>query len=320
VSLGNEEGLVSEITWRATKIRTKGGNLVIVPNNVLARERIINFSEPTPLTRLEVEVAAGYDTPPNRVKKVILEALRDEPLLVSERPPEVLVWELGDSAIKYLVHAWTTEFAVDRQVRDRVRSAVYYAFHRVGIGFPYPTRVYIRHEEPEPAVNPESLATALRDAEIFASFSDGQRAELLGAARPCLYGTNDVIVREGDTGSSMFVIVDGEAIVTAHPATEPVARLHEGDFFGEMSLLTGDPRTATVRAATDCHVIEITSDGFRRFLMEEPGAADLVCASVAARRSALERHRSEASELQVAGEPSRSLLARMRRFLRLAAG
>jgi small-conductance mechanosensitive channel/CRP-like cAMP-binding protein len=320
VSLGGEEGLVKEITWRATKIRTKAGNFVIVPNNVLARDRIVNFSEPTPQARLEVEISASYDTPPNDVKNTILEALRDEPLIAGEREPEVLVWEFGDFAIKYLIQVWTSDFGADRQVRDHVRTAVYYAFRRRGINVPYPIQMQFQREWTEPAVDRRSLETALKDAEIFAPLTGEQRSELLAMARSCLYGTGEVIVREGAAGSSMFVIVDGEAAVTLKATANPVARLHEGDFFGEMSLLTGDPRTATVSAATDCHVIEITADRFRAFVMTEPVAADIICTAVAGRRAELEQHRSAASGTRQPSEPPRSLMARMRQFLRLSTG
>src|SRR5262249_43565076 len=138
VSLGGEDGLVSEITWRATKIRTKTGNFVIVPNSVLAKDRIINYSEPTPHSCIELEVGASYDAPPNFVRAAIREAIRDEPLVARDRHPEVLVWDFGDSAIKYLIRVWTTDFGADKRLRDRVRTAVYYAFRRRGISIPYP--------------------------------------------------------------------------------------------------------------------------------------------------------------------------------------
>src|SRR6478672_11975098 len=87
VHIGGKDGLVTEITWRATKLRTKAGNFVIVPNSVLSRDTITNYSEPTRETRLEVEVGAGYDVPPNDVKSVIVQALAGEPLIMAEHPP-----------------------------------------------------------------------------------------------------------------------------------------------------------------------------------------------------------------------------------------
>src|SRR5205085_3869995 len=91
VTIGGKDGLVSEITWRATKIRTKAGNFVVVPNSVLSRDTITNYSEPTRETRLEVEVAAGYDEPPNDVKPVIVQALAGEPLIMPDNAPEGLL-------------------------------------------------------------------------------------------------------------------------------------------------------------------------------------------------------------------------------------
>src|SRR5712692_2412793 len=114
----------------------------------------------------------------------------------------------------------------------------------------------------------------------------------------------------------MFVIVDGEAVVTLAAATEAVARLHEGEFFGEMSLLTGDPRTATVAAATDCDLIEIAADGFRSFVMAEPAIAEAICRAVASRRFQLEQRRAAATDAEPASEAPRTLVARMRQFLR----
>src|SRR6266487_7087788 len=96
VSIAGKDGLVAEITWRATKIRTKSGNVVVVPNSVLARDSITNYAEPMAETRIEVEVGASYDTPPNEVKAAILDAIVGEPL-ISARPPEVLLVDFAAS-------------------------------------------------------------------------------------------------------------------------------------------------------------------------------------------------------------------------------
>src|SRR5206468_2885855 len=98
VNLDGKDGIVREITWRATKLRTKSGNFIVVPNSVLSKDTITNYSEPVADTRIEVEVRAGYDTPPNQVKAVIIAAIKDEPLLSSAHEPEVLVADFADSA------------------------------------------------------------------------------------------------------------------------------------------------------------------------------------------------------------------------------
>src|SRR4051812_23243510 len=113
VTIGGIDGAVTEVTWRATKIRTKAGNFVVVPNSAVAKETITNYSEPTQETMLEVEVGASYDATPNDVKATIREALLGEPLIAQDRQPDVLMHDFAASAITYRVRVWTTDFGSD---------------------------------------------------------------------------------------------------------------------------------------------------------------------------------------------------------------
>lgn len=316
VTIGGKDGLVSEITWRATKIRTKAGNFVVVPNSVLSRDTITNYSEPTRETRLEVMVSAGYDAPPNQVKEAILTALRGEPSILPNPPAEVLLSDFADSAVSYRVRVWTTDFAADERVRDRVRSRVYYAFHRHGIAFPYPVRVNIeskRHLEP---TEERGRSNTLDGVEILAALTPTQRAQLASMSKLLLYGAGEVIAHEGDAGASMFVLRRGEAVVTVAGAEGELARLHHGAFFGEMSLLTGDRRSATVSALTDCELLEIGVDAFRRVVMTDAVSVERVAAAVSNRRAELERHRAARAPITPEVETPHTFLVRVRRFLR----
>ena len=320
VKLAGTDGLVSEITWRATKIRTKTGNFVIVPNSTLSRETITNYSEPMLDTRVEVEVGVSYDVPPNQVKAVIAAAIRDEPLLAPGREPEVLIADFASSAISYRIRVWTSDFAADELVRDHVRSRAYYALRRANFEIPLPMRVEIRRDAGgPPPPDPAALEAALGDVEILAELSANQRRELAGGALLREYATGETIVRHGDPGSSMFVIYRGDASVILGSPTREIARLGVGQFFGEMSLLTGEPRAATVAAATDCRVLEITVEDFRRLVLTDPEVVERVAGAVAARRVELDRHIAEGAATNASSEPPQSLVARVRRFLHLAA-
>ena len=139
VTIAGTDGLVSEVTWRATKLRTKAGNFVIVPNSVVAKETITNYSEPTQDTRLEVEVGASYDTPPNEVKAVIATALRDEPLLACRAAtPEVLIVDFAASA-DHLPRARLDDRLRGRHARPRSRAVA----HLLRVPAP-------RHQHPVP--------------------------------------------------------------------------------------------------------------------------------------------------------------------------
>jgi CRP-like cAMP-binding protein len=116
----------------------------------------------------------------------------------------------------------------------------------------------------------------------------------------------------------MFVVLDGRVRVTIEPSGQEVAVTPAGGFFGEMSLLTGDPRTATVSATCDSVLLEIPADGFRQIALAQPAVVEAVGTAVVARRAGLDQARAEAALLDASlREQSKSLIGRVRRFLRL---
>lgn len=317
VGIRGEVGVVSQITWRATKLRTKAGNFVVVPNSVLSRDVIVNYSEPIPETRIEFELGVSYDVPPNLVKSTILAVVRDEAMVAKDPAPDVLLVDYAPSRITYRVRVWTREFGKDDPIKDRIRSGIYYAFARTGISIPFPTQTVVLKEAQQAVVDRAAVEHLLKRVSIFATLEDAERAELAATARRRLYAAGEAIVRQSESGNSMFVLVTGEAAVLLSPSNEEVARIPAGGFFGEMSLLTGAPRTATVRTLVDSEVLEITADAFRAFVLANPRAVEHVGAAVARRQAELDQHRTEAS-VDASPEAPQGFIDRMRHFLGLA--
>jgi small-conductance mechanosensitive channel/CRP-like cAMP-binding protein len=318
VMVGSQDGQVSEITWRATKMRTKAGNFVVVPNSVLAKDTITNYSEPTRSVLLHVEVGASYDVPPNRVKSVVRQALMDVREISSDPPIDVLLVEFAASSINYRVRFWISDFAADERVKDRVRTLIYYALRREGITIPYPIQIEMSAEQGGLAPGASGVdQKAMSAVPMFASLTDDDRAGLMQIARPVLFSSGEAIVRQGHPGRSLFVITHGEARVTLAGAEGDLARLHAGDVFGEMSLLTGEPRNATVVAETDCELLEIDADGFRQHVLGNPTVLERFMQATAARREELERHRETQTQVAKPADSAQTLLARVRQYLRL---
>ena len=318
MTIGGEDGIVSEITWRATKMRTKAGNFVVVPNSTLAKDTIVNYCQPTRSLRLQVEVGASYEVPPNVVKAVIREALQNAPELLNERAPEVLLVDFGNSSMVYRVRFWVSDFEADERAKDLVRSLIYYAFKRNNITIPYPIQVEMSPEEGGIApVRRVVSADALAPVALFASLKAEERAALLAVARPVQYAAREAIVRQGQAARSLFIILHGEASVTLAGTDGEVARLRSGDVFGEMSLLTGEPRTATVTAVTDCDLLEIDAEGFRTVVMTNPSVLEHVTNVTSLRREELDRHRETRATAVSPADAKQTLLKRVRQFLRL---
>ncbi len=317
VKVADFEGRVTEVTWRATKLRTKAGNFVILPNNVVSKEAITNYSEPALPVMLEVLVGATYNAPPNQVKAALIEAMRHSTRVLRAPSPDVLLQAFDASAITYKARFWVEDYEHDELIRDEVRTAIYYALQRHGIEIPFPIQVEYSREwkDPEPREKADAIEDVLSRVDLFTALPGEFRREIALAADYAVYGTGETIVRQGDPGQSMFVIADGVVSVVIGPSRTEVARIQAGGYFGEMSLLTGDPRTATVLAIGDVEVIEIGADLFRRLATVDARAIEKIGEAAVTRRAGLEAARSAVAG-SVAAEVD-SLISRMKKFLRL---
>ena len=317
IQVADFEGRVVEVTWRATKLRTKAGNLVILPNNVVSKEAITNYSEPAAPLRLEVEVGVTYDAAPNRVKAAMLEAIRHCSRVLQMPAPDVVLLSFDASAINYKARFWIDDYSLDERARDDVRTAIYYTFQRQGIEIPYPIQVEYSKDAPaiDPSARADEAARVLASVDLFASMPPEVRLEIAAAAGAPVYGDGEAIVRQGDPGQSMFVIVSGSVSIVLEPARQEVARTPAGGYFGEMSLLTGEPRTATVLAIGDVKTLEIDADLFRRLAAAHPEAIEKIGVQAMTRRAELEAARASAAGRAVIAADT--LLSRMKKFLRL---
>ena len=319
IRVGEHEGKVQEVTWRATKLLTKAGQFAIVPNSLISKEPILNYSEPDIPTRIEVEVGASYDAPPNLVKRALREALDSAPLVLEQPPPDVLLHEFAASSITYRVRFWLADFGRDSAARDQVRSNIWYTFKRHGIEIPFPIQIqYEREETPaRPPGHVEHIAERLGQVDLFSELNEAERMQLASSCREHRFGAGERIVKQGDAGQSMFVVLEGQVRVTLEPSGQQVATISAGGFMGEMSMLTGDPRTATVSALGDAALLEIDTAHFRALAIRCPGLIERVSTIVSSRRVGLAEAQAAADEVRANGGAAQTLLTRIRAFLNL---
>src|SRR5437899_9103507 len=147
------------------------------------------------------------------------------------------------------------------EINDAVRTNVWYELKLRGITIPFPIRtLHVERKTARPAQEDQVEALSiLREEPLFSCLSDEQLNQLVTQARLNTFGRGEPVIQEGSPGDSMFVLLRGAAKVSIskNGSTIQVATLNAGDCFGEMSLLTGEPRSATVRADADCYVMEI---------------------------------------------------------------
>jgi small-conductance mechanosensitive channel/CRP-like cAMP-binding protein len=318
VKAADHEGRVVEVTWRATKIKTKSGNLVVLPNSEIAKAAITNYSEPSAPFRVEVVIGLAYPTPPNEAREALLTAVRRVDRVLSSPPPEILLWDFGASSINYTIWFWTEDFEHYEVVQSQVRKALYYELGRRGLEIPYPIQVEYSREEP--ALDVASLTeTALRlvaRVPVFAGLPEDAQRALAATTNSRLFADGEVIVREGDGGGTMYLVQRGRVVISVGADQRRVAATETGGYFGEMSLLTGDTRTATVTADGDCLLLEIAAADFRQYVQAHPAVLDQMASTAELRRKELADAKATAS---AAPEERVSLLQRMQRFFGIGA-
>ena len=213
---------------------------------------------------------------------------------------------------------WIDDFSRSDQAEDAVRTAIYYELRRRKIEIPCPIQVEYSRED-APSDTPERREQFRRQiavVPVLARLPPEAHQALAAAATEELFADGEVIVREGAPGGSMFIVLGRQRRDHDRSGTPRSRRDETGGYFGEMSLLTGDPRTATVVARGDCTVLEISADVFRHYVQANPDVIDQLAAAATTRRRELAE--SRASATSAAAVTTISLAERMRRFFGLS--
>ena len=292
VRVGDRDGRVEQVSWRAMRLRTWDGDTLTVPNNEVARHAVLNYSHPrTPHSRT-IAIGVNYNTPPNRVIAVLRKVL-EQVGLPAEPPSSVRMVGYHDSAIHYEVRYYFPGYEDYRRLESELYRLIWYHFRRHGIEIPFPVRDVFLHRA-APAVQmretpAERLERALRTVDLFRPLSDEELRKVMARSRPLHYAAGERVIEEGSPGDSFFIIDQGQVLVSKRMggANREIARLMEGQFFGEMALLTGERRSATIEAATDVDLFMIDKPAFQDILAANPTIAVDISTLLAERRDAL---------------------------------
>ncbi len=318
IQVGERTGRVSQVGWRTVRLVDLQGDEITLPNSLVARSTLVNYSRPGRAHRHHLDVRVPFRHPAHEVLAAIAAAPCGVAGVLADPPPHALLWEYGESGAVYRARWWIEEYARADQIRGEVGARLWYALRRAGIEPAHPVRVV----SPAPAA-PDVQALgrraeeALAGVDLFAPLAAQERRLIAQSLRPLLFGRGERIIRQGEPGDSFFVVTRGSVEVRVEAAGEEsvVGTLGAGSFFGEMSLLAGGARTATVVAREDAEVFAVTREDFRRVVAGHPEVLEEVTRIVAGRRGELAEALRETEQTAAARAAAhRDLLARVRSF------
>ena len=310
-------GVVESITWRAIKVRTFQNHIVLVSNSLAAREAI----EVAPRDNLNARLvffSTIYTDSPAKTIHVVRESVRDADNVSDKITPIVRIRGLGDSSIEWEIKYWLDDYARYNDTDALVRQRVWYALRRNGLTFAFPTRtLHLERSVPvRPITAEDQIADRLSAVDVFSPLSTDELRQLAKATAGHVFAPGETLIRAGDEGSSMFVVHNGRVAVQVSDPGGPrtVAELTEGNFFGEMALFTGEPRTANVVAIEETEVLEIGHAAMKHLFQTNPSLAESISWTIAERQADLAKGSASA---QPSIQETAGLLSSIKRFFGL---
>jgi len=254
-------GQVESVGFRYTILKTLENEKIIVPNNILLQNVIVSYGkkDDAEKTAISINIGIGYEVPPQKAKDILLKILKSHPDILQTPEPKVYTANFADNYMDMRMRFFVTDYSKRDRIRDDVLTQAWYSIVRAGYSIPYPHREVI---EKKPAkifeVNFDQLKGLFKKVDIFSLLGDEDVENIIKKAHYKVFGDGEVVINQGEAGDSLFFVIDGKLDVYIDNSN--VGTICNNEVFGEMSLLTGEKRKATIISRSETHLLEITKE------------------------------------------------------------
>ena len=325
VRIDNISGRVVDVRWRYTAIETRDRETFVVPNSWLMKNRfgVLRQSQGEPvLWRRNVFFNVEASAAPGLVIAALEKAMADASIEhVAQQPVATAV--LMDTSMgyfRYCLRYWLTDAQFDDPTDSAVRVHALAALARAGtsLGLVREECLLIKENDNWRQANTdremERRLEAVQRTTLFAGLPQAEQMVLAQHLKHAPFAAGGTLTRQGAVAHWLYLIVRGQVQVQVEQEglKTLVSTLKDGDFFGEMGMLTGEPRSATVVALTDVDCYRLDNVGFAQVLVARPEIANEISNILATRRHDL-NERLMAAKLKHA-PPADDLLGRIKSF------
>lgn len=317
-----QHGIVTSITWRDCSLRTFDDHLLVVPNSKITTD-VLNNRSHFGRSSQRIKVGLDYDFPPARAQHLLMEVVAGHPDVLQDPAPRVRLASFDDSAITYEIQVWNRSPSVSQiDLRSALLCQLWYALRREGQTIPFPVRqVEPRRQPPledfDVPGSPERSSQELAGSVLFADLHEEQRLALVECSQHQWFGPGERIVEEGAEGNSLYVVLSGRVEVSKNVEgrSRVLSVLGPREIFGEMTLLLDAPRTATVCALRECHLLKVARPAVQALIEDDPDLLGRFAALMAARQAQINNLSLEQEQ-----EQGHGFLAAMKRLFAAMAG
>lgn len=265
VRIQDVEGEVLEVNWRAVRLKTPDHDVVIIPNGVLGKETIYNYTLLYPLHGDRITFTFSHEDPPNRVIPVLKAAALAVNGILPEPEPEVRPLKFSDHQAEYEVQYCIDDFTNASAIQGQFMTNVYYAAKRHQLRSPMPAeKHYVWHDHPANTQDDlPNILHALAALPIFRGLEETELEALAQQAAIKYYGAGEIIMQSGKFDEGICILLKGQVLLSSprpNGNAAAITALETGDLFGEMALLRNEPSLVSVIALQDVELVVLNSD------------------------------------------------------------
>lgn len=332
VEVGDVEGKIVDIKWRAISLETRNWETVVIPNGLMMKNQFKVLGERTGESvkwRRWIWFNVNYSVAPDRVIPLAESAvlLAEIPGIALQPTPNCLLMDIDHSTARYALRYWLTDLAKDDPTDSQVRQHIYAALNRQDIRLAMPRQHFYVTNRDESYLEHKREARfaqrleALGHIDLFSTLNQSEQQQLARSLEHRPYAEGDFIFRQGELDHFLYIIHSGRAdvFISDDEGGDAYAfSLEEGEIFGEIGLLTGEPRGATVKASSPLECYALGKEDISDLLANRPEIVDEMSQVMVSRQSALQKARAEmvhTGEKQTAQHGVHELAARVRHFL-----
>lgn len=288
IRIDDLSGQVTDIQWRFTALLTRNGEKVVVPNSQLMKGRyyvLCDKHQIQPAWRRNISFNVDLAVSPGKVISLVQGDIADAsiPNVADHPAPNCVLMDFGPGYAHYVLRYWLLNAQADDPTDSDVRIHILATLQRNGIRLA--TDDHTIHLVEEGAAHREEVESremqrrlqAINSIELFARLSDDEKQHLAKQLIKAPFARGDVITRQGAIAHWLYIVVNGEAEAWWQPPEGPRRLLEKrgpGSVFGEIGLMTGAPRRATVIANTDVEAYRLDKAGFQSIIEQRPELAD----------------------------------------------
>jgi len=293
LQVGDLVGQVIDINWRSVRLITFEREMVIIPHKLISSEVIRNFSRPQPIHAERIQIGFSYKDPPNLAKYVLRTTALETQGILSDPEPYIFTLGYDDSAITYEVKFFIEDYADLEEIRDRFMTRVWYAAQRNNLNIPFPIRtLYHFHGPTSRAEGSKKFAESLDSIPDFVPLERDQKN--LKTLSPEInlkhFGAGECVIQQGCPNNALYIVIVGEATMTVidqNGYEQEVLQIKTGEFFGEMTLFSGEASMISVIATQDLELMMISANEVDKMIDRQPNFSREISQVLEIRRRAV---------------------------------